>query len=249
MIRGRDQHVVVSASRAVAERRSPAPRTHAAPPARGRPMSAPRTRSTPAPRKTAEHGEHRARRRKPKRLRPPRGRRRDAPRNRTAGHDVLRALPAGDVIRQEDPAANGAASLFRKRAVRPPRSMLSECPEGEPPTPSARRRSAGPQHDVRTASRQNSAAGERGLRCLRQRAHEVEPDSPRDPGDRERVELEAGLRNQLRLDAAARPGERHLHPALAQRFADRERWSDVPRCSARCDQTHELGRRFHSRRC
>lgn len=105
------------------------------------------------------------------------------------------------------------------------------------------------ENDVGSATGKDTGARNRRTHGMSEGANEAEADSPRETGYRKRVELEACVRNQLRLDAAARPGERHRHSALAQRFGDRERRPDVPCRSPGRDQARELGRPFHSRRC
>ena len=61
----------------------------------------------------------------------------------------------------------------------------------------------------------------------------------------ERVELVAALRNEPRLDAIRRPGERHLHAALPQRLRDCERRGDVTDRSPGRDQTPQLSLLLH----
>ena len=87
---------------------------------------------------------------------------------------------------------------------------------------------AASEDDIRTTPRENAIAGERRSRRPTDGPHEAESDPPREPGDRERIELEAGLRNELRLDAVARPGERHRQSARAKYLGDCERRPDVP---------------------
>ena len=75
-----------------------------------------------------------------------------------------------------------------------------------------------------------------------------EPDGGNEPRagtaghacDAERIEGVAAFRNEPRLDAIRRPGERHFHPACAQRFRYCERRGDVTDRSAGCDQAPEL---------
>ncbi len=71
------------------------------------------------------------------------------------------------------------------------------------------------EDDVGAAAREDPRACEGRPHCARERPHQVQPQAPGEAGDREGVELEAGLRNQPRLDAIGRPGERHRCPALA----------------------------------
>ena len=170
--------------------------------------------------------------------------------NRATRHEVLRAISARDRVGEED--------LLRERRREPVREAEVRVRLGQrcrnPAQPGGEHHRSGyvttrAQHDVGAAAGEDAAASEWGTHGLRNGADEVETDPAREPRDLERVELEARLRNQTRLDASARPGERHRHPARAQGFGDRERGPDVPGCSARRDQARELGRPFHSPRC
>ena len=105
------------------------------------------------------------------------------------------------------------------------------------------------EHDVGPTAPEDPQGGEWGRQRPPRGTHLREAGLAGEPGDAERVELEAGLRNQPRLDALARPCERHRHPALPQRFRDGEGEPDVTRRPAGCDQAHELGRPGHSPRC
>ena len=105
------------------------------------------------------------------------------------------------------------------------------------------------EDDVGPALTEDRPAGERRLRSPHERAHELERRLAREAADLERVELEARLRNQPRLDAVGTAGERHARSARAQRFPDRERGSDVTGCSPCRYHDCELRRRAHSRRC
>ena len=105
------------------------------------------------------------------------------------------------------------------------------------------------ENDVRLPTPEDAEACKRRVHGLYECTDEPDPEPAREPRDREGVELEAGLRNQPRLDAVGRPGEGHRYPAVAQRFRDGERRPNVPCGSAGCDQTHELRRLVHSRRC
>ena len=113
----------------------------------------------------------------------------------------------------------------------------------------ARDVTAGAEDDVGLPSLQDRPAGERCLACTPERAEECDRRRPREAADRERVELEACLRNQLRLDAVGTAGERHGRSAGAQRFPDRERGPDVTCGPSRRDHDYELRRLGHSQRC
>ena len=106
------------------------------------------------------------------------------------------------------------------------------------------------ENDVGPAPR----AGSRGTRAAREPASSSERASASDgrrgkPRDPERVELVAGFRNEPRFDAIRRPGERHVHAALRQRFRDCERRQDVPCRSPGCDQAPKLPLHRHDERC
>ena len=165
---------------------------------------------------------------------------------------VLRARPARDLVGEEHPPCERARPAgSRARGARPPRSAPPECRAAGRRAPSARRRS----HLRRARRRAGAAPGSPGRRTARARRCQHGPQrargesSAREAGDRERVELEAGFRNQPRLDAVGRPGERHRHAALAKRLRDCEGGPDVTGRSPGRDHAHELRRLVHSRRC
>ena len=83
---------------------------------------------------------------------------------------------------------------------------------------------AAAEHDVGPAPREDPRAGARARdrRAASARAS-ASAGPPREARDAEGVELVARLRNEPRLDAIRRPGERHLHAARAQRLRDCER--------------------------
>ena len=105
------------------------------------------------------------------------------------------------------------------------------------------------EDDVRPATAQDRPTGERRLRGPHERAHELQRRLAREAADLERVELEARLRNQPRLDAVGTAGERHGRSARAQRFPDCESGPDVTGCSPCRYHDYELRRLDHSRRC
>ena len=105
------------------------------------------------------------------------------------------------------------------------------------------------EDDIRTTPGEDPMAGEGRPHRPTDGPHEPESDPSREAGDGERVELEAGLRNELRLDAVSRPGERHRHSARAQHLCDCERGPDVSCRPSRRDHAPKPWRPVHSRRC
>ena len=160
---------------------------------------------------------------------------------------VLRPPPARDRVGEVDrrrEAARRAGS--RARGGRRPPSAPPGCAVGARPPPSARRRSRRRRGRRRAAAGRGSAGRPRGAH----RRERAPSPSCRDgrrgkSGDLERVELEARLRHQPRLDAVCRPGERHGRSACAQRLRDRESGPDVTCRSPGRDHAHELRRRAH----
>jgi hypothetical protein len=74
---------------------------------------------------------------------------------------------------------------------------------------------AGAEHGVGLAAPKDATASERCSERPPRRASELDAGPARQARDGERVELVAVLRNEPRLDAIRRPGERHLSaPAL-----------------------------------
>ena len=105
------------------------------------------------------------------------------------------------------------------------------------------------EDDVGAAPAQDrSADGRRGAR-QHERAQQSGRRLPRDAFDAEGVELVARVRNEPSLDAIRRPGERHEHVSLRQRFRHRERGQDVPRRPAGRDHAPKLPSRCHVPRC
>ena len=173
-----------------------------------------------------------------------------SPRNGPADDAVLRPVAPGDLVREEHAACERCGQAIGETEVG---VGFRECGRD---APEPRREHHGPrdvpasaQDDVRPAASEDAEAREWSANGLDQRPYESEPEPAREARDRERVELESGLRNQPRLDAVGRPGERHPGPLVAQRFRDGERRANVPCGSSRCDQAHELRRLVHSRRC
>ena len=102
----------------------------------------------------------------------------------------------------------------------------------------------GPENDVRPSPAEDPQCGE-GPRGADERAELAQPRPARQARDREGVQLVARLRNQLRLDAPGRPGERHVRSARSQRVGDGERRPHVSGCPAGCDQAHGWRRLAH----
>ena len=108
---------------------------------------------------------------------------------------------------------------------------------------------AGAEHGVGPAPPEDAAAGSRSGERLPHCPHELEVGPPRQPRDRERVELVAALRNEPRFDAIRRPGERHQSAPPPQRLRDRERRRDVSHRPAGRDQEPQLPLVRHYGRC
>ena len=243
-----DEHIVVSMHAAGARPRSRAPPKRAEPQDPARRTTRRRTRSAPAPRRA-----HRTRRApelsggSPKSARPSAF---PAPRCAAGiGRPTTRYLrPSrpGIAVGEED-----ATRKRRCEAIREPEVCVG-LRERSRNAPQPRRQHHGAcdvastaEHDVGSPLRKDSAAREGRSNRLRERSYQAEPDAPRKSRDRERVELEARLRNELRLDAVGRPGERHCHSARAQRFRDCESGPDVTGCPSRRDHAPKLRRPFH----
>ena len=115
---------------------------------------------------------------------------------------VLRAVTARDVVGEEDTACQGCGQPVcepevRVRLAQRRRHALETRGEHHRPghvPPAA-------EDDVRSAAPQDAQARERRAHGPPERADELDPELPGEAGDGERVELEAGLRNQPRLDA------------------------------------------------
>ena len=196
---------------------------------------------------TAEHREHRTIEREPEELAPlPLGGAEMRGRYRPADHLVLAAVAPRDRIREEDPSRERRGEPIREPEVRVglgQRGRYPAQPRGEHHRP--RHVAAASEHHVRPSLREDPTARERRPHSLRQRTNEPDTKTPWEARDGERVELEAGLRNEPRLDAVGRPGERHSHSALAKRFRDCERGSNVTGCPSRRDHAPKLRRPVH----
>ena len=171
-------------------------------------------------------------------------------RNRAPDHAVLATVTPRDRVGEEDATREGSREPVREPQV----SVRLGQRGGDAAQARGQHHRAGDvaataEDDVGPPPREDPAARERRLHRLCKRSEQPDTESAREARDREGVELEARLRNELRLDAVGRPGERHRHPACAQRFGDCERGTNVPGGPSRRDQTPKLGRPFHSRRC
>ena len=201
----------------------------------------------------AEDGDHRARRARARsgpapsaRLAP-----RCGDRDRPPDDLDLRArLGPGSRRRGRASTRTAPPAGSRGRGGRRPRSAPPGCRSGERRAPSGRRRSRRRRGRRRACRRRRIARQANGALPARQSARRSSSGRlPREAADRERVELEARLRNQPRLDAVGAAGERHGRSARAQRFPDRERGPDVTGGPSRRDHDYELRRLDHSRRC
>jgi hypothetical protein len=108
---------------------------------------------------------------------------------------------------------------------------------------------AAAEHDVRPPLPQDLPARDRRAAGAEQRLQQRRRRLARQPGDLERVELVARLRNQPRLDAIRRPGERHVHAARVQRLGDGECRQHVSCRSPGRDHAPQLTPCGHDSRC
>ena len=171
-------------------------------------------------------------------------------RDRSSDDAVLRTAPPVHLVRQEDATRErrrqpvGEAEVRirlgqrRRDAAQPRREHHRAGDEA-----------AAAEHHAGAPPAEDAAAEERRLHGADERAHELEAGAAREAGDGKRVELEARLRHQPRLDAVGCAGERHRHAAVAQRLRYCERGPDVTCRPAGRDHAHELRRLGHSRRC
>ena len=160
------------------------------------------------------------------------------------------AVPAGHVVCEEHAARERCREPVRETEVRVGlRQGRGDALDASRHDHGAGYIAATAEDDVGRAAAEDAQAGEGSAHCTPDRAREVEPELAGEARDGERVELEAGLRNQTRLDAVWRPGERHRYSAFAERFRDGESRPNVACGPAGRDQAHELGRLAHSRRC
>ena len=96
------------------------------------------------------------------------------------------------------------------------------------------------EHRVGPAAAKNAAAREGRCQRLACGAHELRARPPRQTRDGERVEFVPELRNEPRLDAIRRPGERHQPAPPPQRLRDGECRRDVSDRPAGRDQEPKL---------
>ena len=161
--------------------------------------------------------------------------------DRTPDDAILRAVPPFDRIREEDPVGEGSGKPVRQPDVRVglrQRGRDAPQPSGEHHRPTDV--PAGAEDDVRPATAEDAQRGEGSTHSPRNRPQLAQARPARQARDAERVELVACFRNQPRLDAVRRPGERHASPAGAQGVRDGERRPHVPGGPACCDQAHGL---------
>ena len=104
---------------------------------------------------------------------------------------------------------------------------------------------AAAEHDVGPAPPEDPQARRGRGGGEAERPREARARLPREALDAEGVEGVAALRNELRLDAIRRPGERHFHAARAQRLRYCERRGDVPHRSPGGDQAPQLSLLVH----
>jgi hypothetical protein len=145
---------------------------------------------------------------------------------------VLRRLPAVDRVSEEDPLDErrgepvGETQMrvgFRHGGRDPP-SCGREHHRAADEAPRA-------EHDVRLPPREDPVACSGRRQRVQDRVRLREPGPSRQAAHAKRVELEPGLRDEPRLGAPWRPGERHSRAAVAQRLPDREGGQHVSGCS------------------
>ena len=166
-------------------------------------------------------------------------RRPGAGRDRPADRLVLRAGTHGK--REKDPLRKGRGEAVgeAEMSVRlGQRGRDAAQPRGEHHR--AGDVAAAAEDDVRLPAIEDPQAGDRRRRRERDRAQLGRPEPAGEACDRELVERIPVLRNEPSLDAIRRPGERHRHSPLAQRFRHGERRGEMPHCSARGDQAPKL---------
>ena len=171
-------------------------------------------------------------------------------RNRAPEHLVLRRVASVHRVREEHASCEWRGEPVREAELRVrlrERGRDAERLRGHDHRPGDV--SAAAQHDVRPAPAEDRAAGVRRGARLDEGADERGRRLAREAADRERVQLVAGLRNQLRFDAIGRPGERHVSASLPQCVRYCERGQDVTGRPAGGDQAPKLRRRFHVERC
>ena len=168
------------------------------------------------------------------------------------GRPTTRAFPsASHGIGEKEPLHERRREPVREAEVRVrlgQRGRNAAEPRGEHHRPADV--AAAPEYDVGPPASRMRRHETRRRGGERKRAHELRPGTAREARDAEGVERVSALRNEPRLDAIRRPGERHFHPARAQRFRHRERRRDVTHRPPGRDQAPQLSLLCHDhRRC
>ena len=122
---------------------------------------------------------------------------------------------------------------------------------GDPPTRGgkhhrSRHVAASAEHDVGPSPREDTVASRRRGKRVQSRAGLREPRLPRQPAHAKSVELVAAFRNEPRLGATRRPGERHPCSARDECLRHCERGQDV---SGRPPGCYQARWRFVLRHC
>ena len=171
-------------------------------------------------------------------------------RDRTPDDPHLLPVVPGDLVREEQPPRERRREPVGEPEVRVGLGQRRGDPakagcEHHRPGDEA----AAAEHDVRAATGEDAEAVRRSGRGAPRGAELGRARPARKSGDGERVELEARLRHQPRLDAVGSAGERHRHSAFAERLPHGERRTNVTGGSPGRDHARELRRRAHSPRC
>ena len=173
-----------------------------------------------------------------------------ARRDRPADDAHLRAEARRDRVREEEPAGERRREAVREAEVcvrlaeRGGDAHRCGCEDHR-----AGDVAAAAEHHVGASRAKDPPARAWSRAGEQQRAGERKRRLPRQAGDPERVELEAGFRNQLSFDAIRRPGECHLHAAGPKCFRDGECRQHVSGRSPGGDQAPQLPLGFHAERC
>ena len=171
-------------------------------------------------------------------------------RDRSPDDADLRPVVPGDLVGEEQPCGERRRHAVRQPEVRVglgQRRRNSTETRGEHHRPGDE--AAAAEDDVGPAPREDPEAVDGGGRRAPRSLNLCRTRSARKAGDGERVELEARLRHQPRLDAVWSAGERHSHSAIPKRFPHCERGTNVTGRSSGRDHACELRRRAHSPRC
>ena len=168
------------------------------------------------------------------------------PRDRAADDAGLRPAPAGNVVGEEEASGERRGEAVGQPEVRVRlRQRRRDAPQARGEHHRPRDEAARAEDDLRPAPGEDPQAVRRRGARPPGRAELSRAGRARQAGDGERVEREARLRHQPRLDAVWCPGERHGHSAVAERLRDRERRPHVAGCSPGRDHARELRRRGH----